>query len=168
MVNGRSEPNMTSKFRWKPLSWMLKRQSTHETGSQSYWSLFVFSISIKEYCHSSWVRCKSIPSHPSSFSQLSEYNSNYFIKAFCSLTSVCIFSILFSIHSLLCWQGEFVYQSRASLVKRNAMLVTLSSQRVNIYVVLTDDIDKWKITNNQCEMHTSNKNMAQFSLEWKG
>ena len=48
------------------------------------------------------------------------------------------------------------------------MLVSLSSQRVNIYVVLTDDIDKWKITNNQREMHTSNKNMAQFSLEWKG
>ena len=48
------------------------------------------------------------------------------------------------------------------------MLVTLSSQRVNIYVVLTDDIDKWKIINNQREMHTSNKYMAQFSLEWKG
>ena len=25
-----------------------------------------------------------------------------------TLTSVCIFSILFSIHSLVCWQGEFV------------------------------------------------------------
>ena len=48
------------------------------------------------------------------------------------------------------------------------MLVTLSSQRVNIFVVLTDDIDKWKITNNQREMHTSDKYMAQFSLEWKG
>ena len=48
------------------------------------------------------------------------------------------------------------------------MLVTLSSQRVNIHVVQTDDIDKWKITINQREMHTSNKNMAQFSLEWKG
>ena len=48
------------------------------------------------------------------------------------------------------------------------MLVTLSSQRVNIFVVLTDDIDKWIITNNQREMHTSDKNMAQFSLEWKG
>ena len=38
----------------------------------------------------------------------------------------------------------------------------------HIYVVLTDDIDKWIITNNQREMHTSNKYMAQFSLEWKG
>ena len=31
-------------------------------------------------------------------------------------TSVCIFSILFSIHFLRCRQGEFVQQSRASLV----------------------------------------------------
>ena len=32
------------------------------------------------------------------------------------LTSVCIFSILFSIHFQRCWQGEFFYQSKASLV----------------------------------------------------
>ena len=30
-----------------------------------------------------------------------------------TLTSVCIFSILFSIHFLRRWQGEFVYQSKA-------------------------------------------------------
>ena len=33
-----------------------------------------------------------------------------------TLTSVCIFSILFSIHFPRCWQGEFVSQSRALLV----------------------------------------------------
>ena len=33
-----------------------------------------------------------------------------------NLTSPCIFSILFSIHFLRCWQGEFVYQSRECLV----------------------------------------------------
>ena len=33
-----------------------------------------------------------------------------------TLTSVCIFSILFFIHFLRCWQGEFVYQSNTSLV----------------------------------------------------
>ena len=33
-----------------------------------------------------------------------------------TLTSVCIISILFSIHFLWCWQGEFVQWSRASLV----------------------------------------------------
>ena len=32
------------------------------------------------------------------------------------LTSVCIFSILFSLHSLRGWQGEFVYLSKTSLV----------------------------------------------------
>ena len=32
-----------------------------------------------------------------------------------TLTSVCIFSILFSIDLLMCWQGEFVQQSRLSL-----------------------------------------------------
>ena len=38
------------------------------------------------------------------------------ILAVCSLTSVCTLSILFSIHFLRCWQGEFVEQSRVSLV----------------------------------------------------
>ena len=33
-----------------------------------------------------------------------------------TLTSVCIFSILLSRHFLQCWQEEFVYQSRTSLV----------------------------------------------------
>ena len=33
-----------------------------------------------------------------------------------ALKSVCIFSIMFSIHFLRCWQGEFVEQSRTSLV----------------------------------------------------
>ena len=61
------------------------------------------------------------------------------------LTSIWTFSILFSIHFLRCWQGEFVYQSRECLVcdhflyfhdrtvwcrgyivGRNLMLVTLS------------------------------------------
>ena len=31
-------------------------------------------------------------------------------------TSACIFSILFFIHFLRCWQGDFVHQSKASLV----------------------------------------------------
>ena len=32
-----------------------------------------------------------------------------------TLTSLCIFSILFSIHFQRCWQGEFLYQSKAFL-----------------------------------------------------
>ena len=31
-----------------------------------------------------------------------------------TLTSVCIFSILFSVHFLRCWKGELVWQSRVS------------------------------------------------------
>ena len=32
-----------------------------------------------------------------------------------TITSVCIFSILFSMHFFRCWQGEFVWQSKASI-----------------------------------------------------
>ena len=68
-----------------------------------------------------------------------------------SLTSECIFSILFSIHLLRCWQGEFVYQSRVfqagdhflysrdltawfrgDSVGRIKMLITSRGWRVNI------------------------------------
>ena len=63
--------------------------------------------------------------------------------------SLCIFSILFFLHFLRCWQGEFVYWSKASfvdnhflhshnlnvwfrgdVVRRNLMLVTLRGSRV--------------------------------------
>ena len=33
-----------------------------------------------------------------------------------TLTSVCIFSILFSVYFLRCWQGEFVQQLRAYII----------------------------------------------------
>ena len=68
-----------------------------------------------------------------------------------SLTWECIFSILFSIHLLRCWQGEFVYQSRVfqagdhflysrdltvwfrgDSIGRIKMLVTSRGWRVNI------------------------------------
>ena len=42
-----------------------------------------------------------------------------------SITSVCIFSILLSRHFLRLWQGEFVQQSRASLVIISFILMTL-------------------------------------------
>ena len=67
-----------------------------------------------------------------------------------TLTSVCISSLLFSIHSLSCWQGEFVEQSKAflvgdhfpysrhlnlwfrgNIVRRNYKLITQRVQRVN-------------------------------------
>ena len=68
-----------------------------------------------------------------------------------SLTPECIFSILFSIHLLRCWQGALVYQSRVfqagdhflysrdltvwfrgDSVRRIKMLITSRGWRVNI------------------------------------
>ena len=81
-----------------------------------------------------------------------------------TLTSVCIFSILFSIYFLSCWQGEFVWQSRASLVGdhfvyscdlhvwfrgdivgRNKTLVTLRGKKVNEKSILLS-IGHFKLT----------------------
>ena len=42
-----------------------------------------------------------------------------------TLTSVCIFSILFSIHLLWGWQGEFVWQTQAALVGYHFLLISL-------------------------------------------
>ena len=71
-----------------------------------------------------------------------------------TLISVCIFSILFSIHFLRCWQGEFVYRSKASfvdnhflyscdlnilfrgdIVRRIKMLVTVWGKGVSIFFI---------------------------------
>ena len=42
-----------------------------------------------------------------------------------TLTLLCIFSIQFPIHFLRCWQGEFVHQSKASLVASHEVHVWL-------------------------------------------
>ena len=47
---------------------------------------------------------------------LMSWNCHYKSGALSTPTSVCIFSILLFMHFLRCWQGEFVWQSRASLV----------------------------------------------------
>ena len=39
----------------------------------------------------------------------------------CILRSVCIFSILFSMYFLWCWQGEFLYELSASYVGNNLL-----------------------------------------------
>ena len=49
------------------------------------------------------------------------------------LTSVCIFSPLFSIHSLMCWQGEFAEQSRGSSV----YYYCLYSHNLNVWFRVT-------------------------------
>ena len=50
---------------------------------------------------------------------------------FYTFTSVCKFSILFSFHFLRCWQEEFVYQSRVSLVDDHF----LYSQHLNVWSI---------------------------------
>ena len=42
--------------------------------------------------------------------------SSHLLLTLYTLTSVCIFFILYSRHFLWCWQEEFVHQSRTSLV----------------------------------------------------
>ena len=55
----------------------------------------------------------------------SELNKNkkWHHKLFHTQTPVCIFSILFFIHFPRCWQGEFVYQSKDSLVGDNSLYI---------------------------------------------
>ena len=44
------------------------------------------------------------------------YSDHSYLLFKLSLTSICIFAILFSIYFLKCWQGEFAKQSRSSVV----------------------------------------------------
>ena len=52
-------------------------------------------------------------------------------------TSVCIFSILFSIHFLKCWQGEF---SKASFVGDHFLLIFLVTLVCNSGVLFYEEI----------------------------
>ena len=45
-----------------------------------------------------------------------QFKAEWFFLTLYTLTSVCIFSILFSIHFLRSWKGEFVQQSQASIL----------------------------------------------------
>ena len=54
-----------------------------------------------------------------------------------TLTSVCIFSILFSIHFQRGWQGEFVQQSRAALVGDHLL------HSHNFHFLYSRDLNVW-------------------------
>ena len=71
-----------------------------------------------------------------------------------TLTSECIFSILFSIHFLRCWQGEFVEQSGVSLVVDHF----LDSHDLNVQfrVILWGEI--------RCQSLLGVKGLAKFKL----
>ena len=53
-----------------------------------------------------------------------------------TLTSLCIFSILFSIHFLRCRQGEFVQQSRASLASFGFDTIGQNHPTLYLFLVL--------------------------------
>ena len=92
-------------WRWD-FSWSL-HQCGQETISaeQSYWVNFSFSAAFRFYC----------------------------LLTLYTLTAVCKFSILFSIHFLRYWQGEFVKKSRASLDSREALNHFLYSGDLNVW-----------------------------------
>ena len=54
------------------------------------------------------------------FTQIGEKLKNY-QRVLNTLTSVCLFSILFSIYLLWYWQGEFTQKSRASSVRDHSL-----------------------------------------------
>ena len=62
-----------------------------------------------------------------------------------TITSICVFFILFFIHSLRWWHGEFVYQSRASLVGDNLLYPR---------ILVTSVIQKWSRGKNLDASHS--------------
>ena len=96
--------------------------------SQLAFSLFevIKENSKSKTCWSKWLKqTHALPDSEESHVDYLVYDNDQWgiristctkILAVCSLTSVCTLSILFSIHCLRCWQGEFVEQSRVSLV----------------------------------------------------
>ena len=69
-----------------------------------------------------------------------------------TLTSVCIFSILFSIHSLTHWQGEFD-QSRASLVGDHTFPNMLTSLHFTLLFLFS-----YKFIRNSFDLQIANAN----------
>ena len=61
------------------------------------------------------------------------------------LTSIWTFSILFSIHFLRCWQGEFVYQSRECLVCDHFLNI-LMTLLCDTGVILLGEIWCWSLS----------------------
>ena len=114
-------------------------------------------------------------------------SQSYIILTFHTLRWVCIFSIPFSIHFLTWRHGEFVYQSRASLVgdnflnfrdltvwfrdanvRRNEMVVTLTGQRVSFSPVCVLSSSPWlERSNRHLRKRSENKNKGNiFILEF--
>ena len=80
-----------------------------------HFSIFVpLNIKKKDRSWSFLWFCQSFLSQTTTERNFSYWNLNNLTLY--TLISICIFSILFSIHFLRCWQGEFAWQSRASVI----------------------------------------------------
>ena len=83
-----------------------------------------------------------------------------------SLTSVWIFSLLFSMHFLWCWQGEFVWQSGASeFDSRVILLEEIRSQTLQGLIKMIRNYLPCTIDKSNLEKRDSKK---YFSLNWSG
>ena len=76
--------------------------------------LEIFSYKFLSFSVSS-ARFLTYGIHISPFTPKHQYAHSLHCSLY-TLTSVCTFSLLFSIHFQMCWQREFVQQSRGSLV----------------------------------------------------
>ena len=91
-----------------------------------WWEIFrcfikLFHKPVTSFCWNPWaflisVKPPALADQPLTSSCCCRPHSFLWALTLYTLTSVCIFSILFSIHFLRCWQREFVQQSRASPV----------------------------------------------------
>ena len=141
--------------------------SQHQLKTLSYTMMVPISLKNEKnyfqthWCDSNWVKSVLLTAYPFVLAlhlrqtiqpdkKITQGYSNVFTLY--TLTSICIFSILFSIHFPRFWQGEFVKQSRASsvsdqflyshdlngrfrsdIVRRNQMLITLGVKGLNTY-----------------------------------
>ena len=98
-----------SKWLWKYIIHPIRdmTDSTSQSKSQYKWN--------KKHCFHSSAPIYSNPALKVFLmsSQISEKRFNVTLILY-TLRSVCMFSILFSVQLLRCWQGEFVQQSTAS------------------------------------------------------
>ena len=90
------------------------------------------SLRIQSSWRNDWALFSCCPPSAESSSSPGNYAwvHNCLTLTIYNLVLICILSILFSIHFLRCWQGEFVKQWRASFVGNNF----LHSQNLNVWI----------------------------------
>ena len=88
---------------------------------------------------------KSVKLQLNVFTVTTNHKSLWSLLTLFIITSICVFFILFFIHSLRWWHGEFFYQSRASLVGDNLLYPR---------ILVTSVIQKWSRAKNLDASHS--------------